>query len=191
MTDFTREQLEEIAAMSSFLTKPAIVCAQVAAFALALLDRAETAEKRMKAWGCPDEDFICLNCGSETPCMTEADLKPGDPGVPCTFDLTYPQMIERIHYHEDQQRRAKAERDRLAKELEEAEEAILLLAWEHCSDCGGTGALWAGPPDDPQQVQCERCWSEGLVPPPSDPFPIGQRMAHPAVRRALERGGRG
>lgn len=31
---------------------------------------------------------ICLLCGAEKPCMTETDLKPGDPGVPCTFDPT-------------------------------------------------------------------------------------------------------
>lgn len=31
---------------------------------------------------------ICLLCGKTEPCMTEADLKTGDPGVPCTFDAT-------------------------------------------------------------------------------------------------------
>lgn len=78
------------------------------------------AEKRMKAWGCPDFDFICLNCGRETPCITEADLRPGDPGVPCTFDLTYPQMIERLRHYEDRQRKAEAERDEANAERDDA-----------------------------------------------------------------------
>lgn len=111
MSAYTREQLEQKISMKVW------EC-DLAAFALAMLDRAEKAEKRMKAWGCPDEDFICYVCGRETPCMTEADLKPGDPGVPCTFDLTYPQMIERLHYHEDKQRIAEAERDRLRAQLD-------------------------------------------------------------------------
>lgn len=101
MNDFTREQLEN----DSWLDE------DLADFALALLDQKEKAEKRMKAWGCPDEDFICYVCGRETPCITEADLRPGDPGVPCTFDLTYPQMIERLRHYEDRQRKAEAERD--------------------------------------------------------------------------------
>lgn len=29
---------------------------------------------------------LCLVCGASTPCMTEADLKEDDPGVPCTFE---------------------------------------------------------------------------------------------------------
>lgn len=33
-----------------------------------------------------DAESICLICGATEPCMTEADLNPGDPGVPCTFD---------------------------------------------------------------------------------------------------------
>lgn len=97
MTTFTKEQL---AYWSQ--TQP------LAAFALAQMERAENVEKRMKAWGCPDFDFICLNCGRETPCMTEADLKPGDPGTPCTFDMTYPQMIEYLHFLEDKKRDAEA-----------------------------------------------------------------------------------
>ena len=31
---------------------------------------------------------ICLNCGALEPCVTAADLKPGDPGIPYTFDPT-------------------------------------------------------------------------------------------------------
>lgn len=108
MNGFTREQLKR---MIDPANRKWYENAPLAAFALALLDRAETAEKRMTAWGCPDFDFICLNCGRETPCITEADLRPGDPGVPCTWDLTYPQMIERLRHYEDRQRKAEAERD--------------------------------------------------------------------------------
>lgn len=37
---------------------------------------------------------ICLNCGALEPCMAEADLKPGDPGIPCTFDPTPRQLFD-------------------------------------------------------------------------------------------------
>jgi len=39
---------------------------------------------------------ICLVCGADEPCMTEADLKPGDPGVPCTFDPTPRELWEKF-----------------------------------------------------------------------------------------------
>jgi hypothetical protein len=39
---------------------------------------------------------ICLVCGLSDPCMTEADLKPGDPGVPCTFDPTPKELFDRL-----------------------------------------------------------------------------------------------
>ena len=29
---------------------------------------------------------VCLVCGGKAPCMAEKDLKPDDPGTPCTFD---------------------------------------------------------------------------------------------------------
>lgn len=122
MSEFTREQLEERLRTGRWskraASNPGPTVNDLVAAMIALLDRAETAEKRMKAWGCPDEDFICYVCGRETPCMTEADLGPGDPGVPCTFDLTYPQMIEQLHHHEDRQRKAEAERDRLRAQLD-------------------------------------------------------------------------
>lgn len=40
---------------------------------------------------------ICLVCGASEPCMTEADLKPGDPGVPCTFDPTPQELAAKLH----------------------------------------------------------------------------------------------
>jgi len=39
---------------------------------------------------------VCLVCGKSEPCMTEADIKPGDPGIPCTFDPTPKQLYERL-----------------------------------------------------------------------------------------------
>lgn len=82
--------------------------------------------------------------------------------------------------------RAEIERDEARRELAEAEEAIRLLAPMHCEDCGGTGDLWHGPPDDPQQIQCSTCRASGTVSSKyaNDP----QVLTHPAVRRALERG---
>ena len=43
----------------------------------------------------PELPSICLVCGADKPCMTEADLKTGDPGIPCTFDPT-PQELFNI-----------------------------------------------------------------------------------------------
>jgi hypothetical protein len=40
-----------------------------------------------------DEKF-CLVCGATKPCMTEADLKPDDPGIPCTFDPTPQELFD-------------------------------------------------------------------------------------------------
>lgn len=78
-----------------------------------------------------------------------------------------------------------AERDEARRELAEAEKAIRLLAPMHCEDCGGTGDLWHGPPDDPQQIQCSTCRASGTVSSKyaNDP----QVLTHPAVRRALGR----
>jgi hypothetical protein len=39
---------------------------------------------------------MCLICGRSEPCMTEADLKPGDPGVPCTFDPTPKELWDKL-----------------------------------------------------------------------------------------------
>lgn len=212
MSAFTREQLEDMAPVSG-----------IYAFALALLGQKEKAEaerdsfrleadrlreklreaeKRMKAWGCPDFDFICLNCGRETPCITEADLRPGDPGVPCTFDLTYPQMIERLRRYEDRQRKAEAERDEARamkvpatteavtlaemgekvarteawaakEELREAEEAIR-EAIEELSD----GVTFEDERVSYVEMQVGREWRI-------------EWLQSPAVRRARERAGRG
>lgn len=34
----------------------------------------------------PSHSQRCLICGATEPCMTDDDLKPDDPGTPCTFD---------------------------------------------------------------------------------------------------------
>ncbi len=36
----------------------------------------------------------CILCGASKPCMTEKDLKPEDPGVPCTFDPTPHELFD-------------------------------------------------------------------------------------------------
>lgn len=88
---FTKEQLKEMTDKEN----PSVWCRpEFAAFALGLLNRAEAAEAIIESWGCPKEKRVCLNCGRETPCMNEDDLEPEDPGVPCTFDRTFPQMVE-------------------------------------------------------------------------------------------------
>lgn len=39
--------------------------------------------------GPPEPLRYCLVCGSITPCLWPEDLQPGEPGIPCTFDLSY------------------------------------------------------------------------------------------------------
>lgn len=104
---FAREELVQYSNPNTTFYGPTI--RDLAAFALSLLARAEKAEKRMQSWGCPDSDNICLVCGRDAPCMTEAELKPGDPGIPCTFDMTFQEMIALLHLYEDRARKAERE----------------------------------------------------------------------------------
>jgi hypothetical protein len=67
-------------------------------------------------------DNICLLCGRDAPCMTEADLKPEDPGIPCTFDPT-PQQLW------DDNQRLRAEVKRL-----EAKCALLAASWQKAEE---------------------------------------------------------
>jgi hypothetical protein len=39
---------------------------------------------------------VCVVCGADRPCMTDADLGPGEPGAPCTFDPTPYQLYKRM-----------------------------------------------------------------------------------------------
>ncbi len=44
----------------------------------------------------------CLLCGRTEPCMTEVDLKPEDPGIPCTFEYTPLKMFEVARQYKQQ-----------------------------------------------------------------------------------------
>lgn len=44
----------------------------------------------------PEPLRFCLICGATTPCMWPEDLQPSEPGVPCTFDPTFPQIVQRL-----------------------------------------------------------------------------------------------
>lgn len=49
--------------------------------------RAETAERSLaRIREALVSKPLCLVCGKSSPCMLKSDLKPGDPGTPCTFD---------------------------------------------------------------------------------------------------------
>jgi hypothetical protein len=52
--------------------------------------------ERLLALCGPLADRICLNCGRKEPCMSEADLPPDAPGVPCTFDPTPAQLWHEV-----------------------------------------------------------------------------------------------
>jgi len=45
---------------------------------------------------------FCLLCGRTEPCMTDADVKLGDPGLPCTFDYTPLKMLEVARQYKQQ-----------------------------------------------------------------------------------------
>ena len=48
---------------------------------------------------------ICLVCGGDRPCLSKADLEPGEPGIPCTFDPSPYQLMKRIRELETENRR--------------------------------------------------------------------------------------
>ena len=62
-------------------------------------------------------EHICLICGRNEPCMTEADLQPGDPGIPCTFDPTPRELFDDNKRVRQLWKRAEAERDRLREQI--------------------------------------------------------------------------
>ena len=66
----------------------------------------------------------CCICGASEPCMQESDLKPGDPGTPCTFDPTAQQLYDwnqelqkRLVEMEAARAKLTAERDELSRTL--------------------------------------------------------------------------
>jgi hypothetical protein len=67
-------------------------------------------------------DNTCLLCGRSKPCMTESDLKPNDPGVPCTFDPTPRQLW-------DDNKRLRAQVEGL-----ETKCALLAASWKKAED---------------------------------------------------------
>ncbi len=50
----------------------------------------------------PEPIRICLVCGLDRPCMWPEDLEPNEPGIPCTFDPTIPQLMARLRAEEKQ-----------------------------------------------------------------------------------------
>ncbi len=65
----------------------------------------------------PEPMRMCLICGSTTPCMWREDLQPGEPGVPCTFDMTYNQLFHEL-------RKVKKENVQLREQFTAIESAV-------------------------------------------------------------------
>ena len=79
----------------------------------------------------------CCICGASEPCMQESDLKPGDPGTPCTFDPTAQQLYdwnkglqERLAETEAARDKLLAERDELSRTLTVSIKALRRAATE-------------------------------------------------------------
>ena len=102
MTTPTDDELLAWLNQATFATKADEDACRAAILALHERHRAEVEELRQYA-------PMCLVCGARKPCMTEADLKPGDPGTPCTFDPTPKEAAAEI-------RRLRAEVERLTRE---------------------------------------------------------------------------
>lgn len=83
---------------------------------LKALEAEQTARQALEAKYEPHK--LCLICGRDTPCMTEADLKPEDPGIPCTFDFSYSQLITLVRKYQDIVEDVEKERYRLKEALQ-------------------------------------------------------------------------
>ena len=87
----------------------------------------------------------CCICGAAEPCMQESDLKPGDPGIPCTFDPTVRQLfdwnqtlLKRLVDMEGVRDKLTAERDawrKLVMEHNTLRTAQCRNCREPCGDC--------------------------------------------------------
>lgn len=83
----------------------------------------------------------CLNCGRTAPCM---ELKPGDPGIPCTFEYTPRQMLDIARQYKQQLAEAQAtiaqpEHQRIATRCPSCNSSTLFIAlgnWLTCSLIG-------------------------------------------------------
>lgn len=71
-------------------------------------------------------------------------------------------------------------------ELQEAREALRLLAWSPCGLCHQARGYWTGREDAMTWTVCSECHGKGWLPPLEAPFTIEQRMAHNGVRKALD-----
>jgi len=123
MTTPTDDELLAWLNQATFATKADEDACRAAILALHERHRAEVAQLRadrdlaydkLARKGAEVEELrqyapMCLVCGARKPCMTEADLKPGDPGTPCTFDPTPKEAAAEI-------RRLRAEVERLTRE---------------------------------------------------------------------------
>lgn len=104
------------------------------------LARAESAERDLAEL--KNKHPSCAICGRIEPCMSEADLKPDDPGTPCTFD---PLCVKRAYDNGVLQ--GKRDRDALREALRR--HAITTskvyrltdrtIKTMHCAECA---ALW-------------------------------------------------
>jgi hypothetical protein len=105
-----------------------------------LVEMRERIEKLESKLGALLADNICVLCGRSEPCMTDADLGPDDPGVPCTFDPTPRQLWE-----ENVRLRKDAERYRWALPIltdgPEADQRALRLAAALMTGLDGDAAI--------------------------------------------------
>lgn len=67
---------------------------------------------------------FCLICGATNPCMWPEDLQPGEPGTPCTFDLTYLDMVKLLRRVQSENAELRRQSDDVSKRLEGAEAKI-------------------------------------------------------------------
>ena len=66
---------------------------------------------------------FCLICGAKTPCMWKEDLQPGEPSLPCVFDPTPLQLLQRIRFVEAQNAQLRQDLTALAGQVEVLEES--------------------------------------------------------------------
>jgi len=96
VTEQDRAEVRRVWMLCSSLRDPIPVAAEelfAGMVARVRQDAQQQERERAASWGIPEGFNACLLCGSDKPCMKESDLKPGDPGIPCTFDKTYPELV--------------------------------------------------------------------------------------------------
>lgn len=73
---------------------------------------------------------FCLICGAGEPCMWPQDLQPGELGTPCTFDLTYTDMVKLLRKVRGENAEFRQLTEATIQRIEAAEEAISEAASE-------------------------------------------------------------